>query len=166
MMDITKLSRVYTVRELNDGDADTVAAIGRGNPQFYQYCDAEPSREQVLRDMHGTPPDTDPALKHYAGFFDGGEMIAVMDIVDGYPTPDTAYIGFFMLAKSMQGRGVGSAIVREAEGYLKSVGKTAVRLAINKGNPQSSRFWEKNGFAVIREVERDGWVYRVAEKKL
>ena len=165
-MDITKLSRVYTVRELNDDDAEAVAAICRGNPLFYEHCAQEPTREQVLADMHDAPPDADPALKHYVGFFEGSEMIAVMDIVDGYPAPETAYIGFFMLAKSMQGRGVGSAIVREAEGYLKSVGKVAIRLAINKGNPQSSRFWEKNGFAVIREVKRDGWVYRVAEKKL
>ena len=29
MMDITKLSRVYTVRELNDDDAEAVAAIGK-----------------------------------------------------------------------------------------------------------------------------------------
>lgn len=37
--------------------------------------------------------------------------------------------------------------------YLRSIGKTAVRLAIDKGNPQSTHFWTKNGFEVIAEAD-------------
>ena len=166
MWEVAKFSRRFDVRVMTDDDAVAVAALCRENPQFYKYCDREPSREQVLCDMHDTPPDTDRSHKYYVGFYEDGQLSAVMDIVDGYPTPPTAYIGFFMVAQSRQGQGVGSTLIREIEPYLKSVGVTAVRLAINKGNPQSTHFWEKNGFGVIKEVEKDGSAFLVAEKSL
>ena len=166
MWDVTKFSRRFEVRALTDDDADAVLALCRENPQFYKYCDAEPSREQVLRDMHDTPPDTDRSRKYYVGFYEDGTLAAVMDVVDGYPAPQTAYIGFFMVAKAWQGQGFGSALIREVEAYLKTAGMTAVRLAINKGNPQSTGFWEKNGFSVVKEVEKNGFMYLVAEKAL
>ena len=68
--------------------------------------------------------------------------------------------------KALQGRQIGSAIIREAAEYLKSVGKTIIMLAIDKGNPQSTHFWEKNGFVIIREVNRGEWTALVAEKTL
>ena len=41
-----------------------------------------------------------------------------------------------------------------------------LRLAIDKGNPQSAHFWKKNGFIVIKEVDREGWTVLVSEKQL
>ena len=97
-------------------------------------------------------------------FYDGDELVAVMDLVDGYPDPKTAYIGFFMMNPSYQGKQVGTAIIRETVEYLGSIGKTAVRLAIDKGNPQSTHFWTKNGFEVLFEADVNGWTKLVAEK--
>ena len=39
--------------------------------------------------------------------------------------------------------------------FHQQIGKTSVRLAIDKGNPQSSHFWKKNGFEVIAEADLD-----------
>ena len=166
MIEVSRLSRRYSVRPLGDDDVDDVLALCVENPQFYRYCEEEPTREQVLLDMRITPPGIGPSQKYYVGFFQGGELVAVLDLIDGYPAPETAYIGFFMLRLRLQGKGTGSALIREVTDCLKSAGKTAVRLAINKGNPQSTHFWEKNGFAVIREVRRNGWTLQEAERIL
>ena len=40
--------------------------------------------------------------------------------------------------------------------YLETIGIRSVRLAINKGNPQSTHFWKKNGYSILREVYKDG----------
>ena len=40
------------------------------------------------------------------------------------------------------------------------------RLGIDKDNPQSNRFWKKNGFEVIREVKQENGTVLVAEKNL
>lgn len=41
-----------------------------------------------------------------------------------------------------------------------------VRLGIDKGNPQSTHFWKKNQFEVIKEVKQDEGMILVAERKI
>ena len=61
---------------------------------------------------------------------------------------------------------MGTAIIDEVIDYLKNTGKTSVQLAIDKGNPQSTHFWKKNGFEMISEVDVNGWTKLAAERKL
>ena len=166
MIDLSALSCRYDIRKLGDPDADSILKLCEGNAQFYRYCEANPTREQVLNDLHITPPGIDLKDKYYIGFYQGDALVAVMDLIDGYPTPDIAFIGFFMMEKRLQGQNLGSAIILETASYLKSAGKTAIRLAIDKANPQSTHFWKKNGFAVIDEIDRGDWTVLVAEKTL
>lgn len=65
-----------------------------------------------------------------------------------------------------QGKQTGTAIIAEVIDYLQSTGKTSVRLAIDKGNPQSTHFWKKNSFDVISEADVNGWTKLVAEREL
>ena len=166
MLDISGLSRRYAVRRMTDADADAILALCLQNTRFYDCCGQQPSRELVLNDLHMTPPGMDETSKYYVGFYDDSILVAVMDLIDGYPDPGTAFIGFFMMKKELQGQGLGTAIIGETAAYLKAIGKTAVRLAIDKDNPQSNHFWKKNGFHVLQEVERAGWTVLVAEKAL
>lgn len=166
MIDITQLSKRYSVRILEETDAGMLVNICRQNTVFYEYTGARPTRENILDDMKATPPGIAMPDKYYFGFFDGRELVSFMDLVDGYPKPETAYIGFFMMNPQYQGKEIGTAIVGEVIDYLQRIGKTAVRLAIDKGNPQSSHFWKKNGFKVIAETDVNGWTKLVAEKQL
>ena len=166
MIELSKLSSQYTARKLETSDIDEVVGICLQNTLFYRYTDARPTREKILEDMMTPPPGIDPSDKYYFGFFENQKLIAIMDLVDGYPDEHTAYIGFFMMALTHQGQKKGTAIIRETEVYLRSIGMTTVRLAIDKGNPQSTHFWMKNGFAVIMEVDVNGYTKLVAEKRM
>lgn len=166
MIDITKISRQYMVRRLEESDVDDIVGLFRQNTVFYKYTEARPTRENILDDMKAVPPGICLSEKNYFGFFQNQDLVAVMDLVDGYPNEDTAYIGFFMMNLKYQGNQIGTAIISETADYLKSVGKKAIRLAIDKGNPQSTHFWKKNGFVVVKEVDVDGWTKLVAERKL
>ena len=166
MTDITKLSKIYSVRVLEESDVETLVEICRQNTVFYEYTEARPTRENILDDMHATPSGITMEDKYYFGFFDDQELVAIMDLIDGYPKPEIAYIGFFMMNPQYQGKQTGTSIIGEVVDYLQSTGKTAVRLAIDKGNPQSSHFWKKNGFEVIYEADVNGWTKLVAEKKI
>lgn len=165
-MDITMLSSRYDVRRLGEPDVDGILAIYRENPQFYRYCEAKPTRAQVLSDLRVAPPGIGQENKYYVGFYDKETPVAVMDLIDGYPTPEIVYIGFFMMNRALQGRGLGSEIIREVAAYLKQTGRAAIRLAIDRENPQSTHFWRKNGFRVVKEVDRNGWPMLVAERAL
>lgn len=166
MFDITRFSRRYAVRLMKDSDADDILDFCLQNTQYYQYCGKLPSKELVLNDLHITPPGIEMSSKYYVGFYDNTVLVAIMDLIDGYPGSDSGYIGFFMVNKQLQGNQIGTGIIREVCQYLKDLGIKTVLLGIDKGNPQSGHFWKKNGFLVIKEVEQDGGTILVAEKTL
>ena len=166
MLEISKINTQYKTRDLQECDVDIILELYRKNPLFFKYTEAKPVKEEILTDMKATPPGIDLSEKYFFGFFAEDELVAVMDLVDGYPDSKTAYIGFFMMNPAYQGKQIGTGIIGEAVEYLKFIGKTAVRLAIDKGNPQSTHFWTKNGFEPLFEAERNGWKKIVAEKAL
>ena len=59
MIDISMLSNQYSIRRLNDSDADDILEFCQKNTMYYQYCGAETSKDQVLNDLHITPPGVD-----------------------------------------------------------------------------------------------------------
>ena len=166
MIDISKLSKRYSVRILEEADIEMLVEICKQNTVFYEYTEARPTKENILDDMKATPSGITMDDKYYFGFFDDRELIAIMDLIDGYPKAEIAYIGFFMMNPQYQGKQIGTAIIDEVIDYLLSTGKTLVRLAIDKGNPQSTHFWKKNGFDVLSEADVNGWTKLVAERKL
>lgn len=158
---IEKLSNSYTIRRLTDADVSMLR-----NDQYFRYCGGGTTPERVRQDLTLCPPGTAPAQKHYVGFFDEDTLVAVMDLIDGYPDADMAFIGFFMVNKDLQGQGTGTAIVRDVLAALRALGYTAVRLGIDKENPQSNHFWRKNGFAVLREAAQERGIVLLAERRL
>ena len=163
---IEKLSDSYTIRRLTDADVPMLYAWMLRNDQYFRYCGGSTTPEHVRQDLTLCPPGTTPAQKHYVGFFDAGTLVAVMDLIDGYPDADTAFIGFFMMNRELQGQGTGTAIVRDVLAALRALGYTAVRLGIDKENPQSNHFWRKNGFAVLREAAQERGIVLLAERRL
>ena len=165
-IDIKKLSRRYDVRKLISDDVQMIYTFCKSNTQYYKYCGKEISVELIEKDIEITPPGIPIEQKYYIGFFDNGKLVAIMDLVDGYPSCDYAYIGFFMMDYELQGKGIGSIIISEALEYLHEQGFQKSQLGIDKDNPQSNHFWRKNGFEVIREVEIEEGIILVAEKQL
>ena len=166
MFDLSKLSTQFHVRPMKEADADALLAFCLQNDQYYRYCGKQPSRELILHDLRITPPNTSADAKYYVGFYDGEILVAILDLIDGYPDSETAFVGFFMMNRQLQGRQIGTSVIQELCLYLKETGLKRVLLGIDKDNPQSNDFWAKNGFSVIREVEQEEGAILVAEKGL
>lgn len=145
-MQIEQTVSGYRVRRIEEKDIPDVYGLCRENTLFYQYCPPFVSVDTIREDIKALPPGKAMEDKYYIGFWDSSRLIAVMDLILGYPDGNTALIGFFMVRKSCQGSGVGSAIVQEMLGCLAQGGFSTVRLAYAKGNGQSRSFWLKNGF--------------------
>ena len=154
-MEISRLSQRYRVRRLTAADVDAIYALSRENPLFYQYCPPFVTKESILNDMTALPPRTPRDRKYYLGYFQEEKLIAVLDLILGYPNAATAFIGLFMMAKSEQGQGAGSRIITECAAFLREEHFHSIRLAYAKGNPQSRAFWKKNQFTETGIVSQE-----------
>ena len=137
---ISQFSNQYDIRRMSEDDVDLIFELCMQNKQYYEFCQADMSREQIVNDLRITPPGKQLSDKYYVGYFLNGELMAIMDLIDGYTEDDIAFIGFFMMNAAYQGKGTGSGIITELAAYLKGLEFTAIRLGIDKGNPQSTHF--------------------------
>ena len=124
----------------------------RENHLYYQYCSPYVTRKSIESDMSALPDNVDFKDKYYVGYFKDGKLIAILDLIDGYPKKDIVFIGFFMVDSTIQKSGMGSAIVKELIDYLTTLEYEEVRLGWINGNPQAEHFWIKNGFCPIKKI--------------
>lgn len=157
----------YDIRPLTEKDIPAVLALCEGNPLFYQHCPPLPTAEGIRRDLTALPPGRTLADKHFLGFWREGRLAAILDLIEGYPAEDSAWIGLFMTARETQGAGIGSVLVGQLLLRLKNLGFARVGLAYAKGNPQSKAFWHKNGFFCTgKEKPSDGYTAVIMERCL
>lgn len=155
------------VRVLTDTDVAAIVALCKENPLYYQYCPPFVTENSIRADMKALPPRKTMEDKYYLGFFEGNLLVAVMDLILGFPNDETAFVGFFMMNKQFQGQGEGTALMEDVYEYLKYVGFQQIRLCFAKGNPQSEHFWIKNGFVPTGvEAQNEGYIAVVLEKEL
>ena len=155
-MDLTCFSDRYRVRHLNCEDTARILALCERNPLYYRYFPPFVTERSVIADMEALPPGKGSSDKHYVGYFDGEDLIAVLDLVMAFPDEETAYIGFFMTDASVQNAGIGSRIIGDLCGHLAGMGMKKVRLGWAAGNPQAEHFWHKNGFLETGTVRQTG----------
>ena len=166
-MEILHLSKQYYVRDLLPQDAEMVYEVLKKNTIFYKYHPPMVTVESILEDMEALPPNKEYEDKHYIGFFGEGALVAVMDLIEHYPKTGTALLGFFAMNTNLQGQGIGTEIISDSIACLAQVGFKKVRLGIDKGNPQSKAFWQKNGFTFTgKAYESDGSTILVMERTL
>ncbi len=152
-MEIRLLSKQYEVRRLDINDVDIIYDMSCRNEIFYKYHPPFVTRDSIVEDMEALPPHKSYDDKYYIGFFENNSLVANMDLILGYPTEEIAFIGLLMTNVLYQNKGVGSQIVRDVCTYLKLLGYKKVRIGVDKENPQSNSFWNKNGFCIIAENE-------------
>ena len=165
-LDCAALSRDLAVRELTAAESGAVFALYETNPQYFRYCGSPALPETAARDMASLPPGVDREQKYFLGYYDGGELLAVLDLIDGYPDAGTAFLGLFMVRGDRAGQGLGTRLMEELFASLASAGFLRVRLAFAAENPQAARFWAKNGFVVLRRVPHEYGEMSVAERPL
>lgn len=131
---------------------DAVVSLCSRNQLYYQYCPPFVSRELILEEMNALPENTSRKDKYYCGFFDHGELIAVMDLIDHYPDHGSVFIGFFMMNVEKQKKGIATQIIIELCEYLHEENYKYVQLA-GQGKSSGRHFWTKNKFQAIRETK-------------
>ncbi len=166
-MIIENLSEKYQVKRIEEVDIPEVYALCKSNPLYYQHCPPNVTISSLKEDLTILPKGKKIEDKYYLGFYDSELLVAVIDLISGYPDEETAFIGFFMVDQNIQMKGIGTSIISEVCQYLKKIGFIYVRLGYIKGNPQSETFWIKNHFIKTGdEVQKDDYIIAVMQRML
>lgn len=166
-MNIECFSTKYGAKRIEEIHIPEVYTLCKSNPLYYQHCPPDVTIGSLKDDLKALPDGKTLEDKYYFGFYHNESLIAVMDIIFGYPKAETAFVGFFMVNQNLQMKGVGTSIISEVCQYLKKIGFSYVRLGYVKGNPQSEAFWIKNHFEKTgEEVQAEGYVIVVMQRQL
>ena len=153
MFSIQDLSSVYSVRKLTQKDVSDILKLAKTNPYYYECVPPAVTEKSILKDMKELPPNTTMKDKFYVGFYKGDKLIAVLDLILNYPNANTFFIGFFMMHKKYQGKGIGSQIIQEIISHM-PIQYTEVCLGVAQKNEISQKFWIKNGFELTGKKYR------------
>ncbi|HFI0795454.1 TPA: GNAT family N-acetyltransferase [Streptococcus suis] len=151
-MKISLFSSRFQVRKLTEADLEQVLALYQTNPLYFEHFPPLPSLESLANDLVDCPPGKSLSDKYFLGFWEHNRLVAILDLIDGYPTVEIAYIGLFMVDANLSGQGLGSRIMAELLPQLATRFKK-VRLGYVETNPQSSHFWAKLGFCPTGEIK-------------
>ena len=155
-MDITKITRDYTVKKLGEEDFPAILALYGSNPQYFSAMNQAVPEEGLEEDLEAVPAGKTLEDKYWLGFWQEEKLAATLELVTSYPEENTAYIGLFMMDAARQSQGEGSRLMADLFAWLKEGGFAWVELSYSYGNPQSERFWFKNGFfptGAMRQME-------------
>lgn len=148
MINLSPFSR----RRLTDEDLPALLALCESNPAYYELYGERPTLENLAQALRELPPGCRAEQKAFLGFYEEVELVAVIDIVRGYPDEQSAYAGLLMVDGAHHGRGIGTQVARGELRRLRAEGFSCVRLAYIQGNEPARRFWTKLGFEPTGEV--------------
>ena len=80
----------YAVRKLQKKDIPFILELCSKNTLYYEYCPPFVSYESIEEDMNAIPPNVVIERKYYVGFYDENKLLAVLDLIVGYPTTSIA----------------------------------------------------------------------------
>ena len=81
-----------------------------------------------------------------------------MDLVRGYPTETTAYIGLLLFSESHQGRGLGAQVLAYVRSLAQSWGCRHLRIAVISTNVRAFGFWQREGFEEIEKAKNSRFI--------
>lgn len=155
-LDIQALATNYDVRRISEEDISDVYRMCKANKRYYRYMHSVPTKESLTEVISRVPGNADTGSKFFVGFYDGEQLVAVMDLITGYPEKDDAFIGWFMVDASMQGKGIGSQIFADVRAAMKAQGYDHLSLGCVKENEEAIAFWQAQGFTATGEEAQSG----------
>ncbi len=140
-LNIETLSTQYRVKKITEADISPVYRLAKSNAKYYEYMKTVPTRESLTEIISELPEGASRNSKHFVGFYNTDDvLIAVMDLITGYPESDDAFIGWLMVDGNMQGRGVGSSIFADVRAAMKAAGYDYLSLGCIEKNEEAMAF--------------------------
>ena len=158
-IDLNVLSTEYEVKKITESDISPVYWLAKSNHKYYESLGTFATRESLTEVVSSLPEGADIGSKHFVGFYDDDDrLIAVLDLITGYPEDDDAFIGWFMVDGEKQRQGIGSNIIADVRAAMKAAGYDKLSVICAEVNTDAIKFWQGQGFRLSgEELEVDGY---------
>ncbi len=164
--DYTLLSDKYRVAPLGKQDVEALYRLSLTQPEYWRTLNETPDRRKLAHSLTAVPPGVDAGNKFYLGFWQGHKLIAVLELVFGYPEADCVLVGLLMADGHSQRQGLGTDIVRRLEKQLAGLGYKTLVLSYAEGNRIARSFWLKNGFQETGDADEYDDIRLIAMEKI
>jgi ribosomal protein S18 acetylase RimI-like enzyme len=142
--------------EAETSDLAALQALHLRCADFVEATTGHPPRDdEAARLLAILPPGKTLADKQVLGFHRDGEMIGVVDLLRGYPSPTDWYIGLFLLSPEVRGAGLGTSVVDEIVERVRAEGGRALHLIVLENNPRALAFWRRHRFELVDRRVQD-----------
>jgi ribosomal protein S18 acetylase RimI-like enzyme len=140
-------------RPLTLADHEHLETLCFACTEFFHCIEGQPGGRETAAELLGPlAPDVSSGEKSLVGVEIGGELVGVVELLAGFPRLNEWYVGLLLLHPDVRGAGAGTAIWEHLRQRMTQEGTTTVRLIVQQQNTRARRFWERQGFAVEREL--------------
>lgn len=148
----------FSLRRIEAGTSDLAAlqALHLRCADFVEATTGHPPRDdEAARLLAVVPPGKIPADKQTLGLHRDGELVGVVDLLRGHPSPTDWYIGLLLLSPEVRGAGLGASVVDEIVERVRTEGGQALHLIVREDNPRALAFWRRHRFELIDRRVQD-----------
>jgi len=143
-----------SARVLVASDMPALQAFFETNPEYFLTVGGEPPGAHEAQNEFDDLPPAGMTFNDRCviGCHDAaGTMIGMAHVLTDFLAEGVGHIGLFIVASSLHGRGVGAALYRGLEDWLRGSGMRWLRLGAVVGNVKAERFWSRCGYQEIRQ---------------
>ncbi len=146
----------YNIHPITEENIEEAFQLMRSNTYFYSRTQFhELTLQECKEDITALPPDTSLDQKFFVGIYENDKLVAVLDYLEGYPQNGIAFIGLFMLANEVHGKGIGKKMIQAFIESAKQNKFNEIKLGCFETNEVGHLFWSKMGFVNEREIIRE-----------
>lgn len=149
-INIETFSSDFETKRIKEADIADVYNLYRSNVKYYRSNNERPSKKALTKVISEIPEGADISQKYFLGFYDKDDIVAILDLITGYPNKDDAFIGWFMVKEELHRKGVGSQIIADVRASLQAQGIKHISLECGKENKDAISFWKDQGFVITQ----------------
>lgn len=123
---------------------------------FFERIEGQPGGPATAAEILGPlPGHVASGTKRVFGVEHAGELVAVAELLDGFPARWEWYVGLLLVLPHLRRGGLGTRIWAGLRDWIRAQDGAVVRLVVQKQNPLARAFWERQGFEVEGEAVMD-----------
>ncbi len=144
----------WRVSELQQADVPRLQAFFDANPEYFHTIGGEgPKVTTAQEEFDSVPPPEFPYRQRWmlAWTDADGAIVGMADVLADFNAERVWHVGLFIVATSLHGHGAASLMYRQLELWMRADGAQWVRLGVVLGNVRAERFWQRQGYAELRQ---------------